>query len=117
MLYLPDLPDLINPLVLFWFRRDLRLTDNHGLYQALKQNCRVLPVFIFDTLILEQLVDPTDQRVNFIYTQLQQLQQELEQQGSSLLIGYGQPLEIYRALMDKHPFKQFIPTTIMNLMP
>ena len=39
---------------LFWFRRDLRLHDNHGLYEALKHNTDVLPIFIFDTSILEE---------------------------------------------------------------
>ena len=36
-------------ITLFWFRRDLRLDDNHGLYQALSANNIVLPIFIFDT--------------------------------------------------------------------
>ena len=37
---------------IFWFRRDLRLYDNHGLYEALKQDKAVLPIFIFDFLLL-----------------------------------------------------------------
>ena len=43
-----------------WFRRDLRLKDNAGLYHALKAGLPVLPVFIFDTEILDQLEDKTD---------------------------------------------------------
>lgn len=38
---------------IFWFRRDLRLEDNVGLHQALNGEVPVLPVFIFDTEILE----------------------------------------------------------------
>jgi len=45
---------------IFWFRRDLRLTDNAGLYQALKSNNPVLPIFIFDKNILEKLADKAD---------------------------------------------------------
>ena len=40
---------------IFWFRRDLRLDDNHALFEALKGNDPVLPIFIFDTEILEKL--------------------------------------------------------------
>ena len=37
---------------IFWFRRDLRLEDNIGLTQALSSGFPVLPIFIFDTAIL-----------------------------------------------------------------
>ncbi|WP_438964496.1 deoxyribodipyrimidine photo-lyase, partial [Winogradskyella sp.] len=43
------------PLSIFWFRRDLRLDDNIGLYNALKSGQNVLPIFIFDSEILEKL--------------------------------------------------------------
>jgi deoxyribodipyrimidine photo-lyase len=55
---------------LFWFRRDLRLHDNHGLYRALTQGGEVLPVFIFDKDILDSLKDKEDKRVAFIYKAL-----------------------------------------------
>ena len=42
-------------LTVFWFRRDLRIDDNHGLFKALSEKNRVLPIFIFDTNILEKL--------------------------------------------------------------
>ena len=51
---------------LFWFRRDLRLDDNKGLYEALKGEYPVLPVFIFDSEILNKLPE-TDARVSFIH--------------------------------------------------
>ena len=53
--------------VVFWFRRDLRLDDNAGLYYALKGEHPVLPVFIFDRDILDKLEDKDDARVTFIY--------------------------------------------------
>ncbi len=85
-------------LTLFWFRRDLRLADNHGLYQALKDSEQVLPIFMFDTNILNKLEDPTDRRVQFIYAQIQQLKGALEELGSSLLVCYGNPTEVYQQL-------------------
>ncbi|HMR44573.1 MAG TPA: deoxyribodipyrimidine photo-lyase, partial [Saprospiraceae bacterium] len=44
-------------IAVFWFRRDLRLEDNAGLYHALKNGRQVLPVFIFDKNILDELED------------------------------------------------------------
>ncbi|MDP9048902.1 MAG: deoxyribodipyrimidine photo-lyase, partial [Bacteroidota bacterium] len=55
------------PVSIFWFRRDLRLEDNAGLYHALKSGRPVLPVFIFDREILGQLQDKDDARVTFIH--------------------------------------------------
>ncbi|MGL6267626.1 MAG: deoxyribodipyrimidine photo-lyase, partial [Chitinophagaceae bacterium] len=55
---------------IFWFRRDLRLNDNTGLFHALKSGRPVMPVFIFDREILDQLEDREDRRVAFIHAAL-----------------------------------------------
>lgn len=73
---------------IFWFRRDLRLDDNAGLYHALKSNNPVLCLFIFDRAILDKLGDKKDTRVTFIYDTIKTLQQELEDRSSSLLVIY-----------------------------
>ena len=66
-------------LSLFWFRRDLRLHDNHGLYQALNPGSEaVLPIFIFDQDILEGLKDKADKRVAFIHKALTDIQTTLK---------------------------------------
>ena len=65
------------PVNIIWFRRDLRLTDNAALYHALKTTKPVLPIFVFDTTILNQLVDKQDRRVSFIHAALQQMQEAL----------------------------------------
>lgn len=85
-------------LTLFWFRRDLRLRDNAGLHHALKQHEDVLPFFIFDTEILDQLEDPADKRVAFIHQALFALKEELEKMGSSLLVLHGSPAVIFKNL-------------------
>ena len=61
---------------IFWFRRDLRLHDNTGLYHALSGDHPVVPIFIFDTDILEHLEDRDDARVTFIHDRLQKLGHE-----------------------------------------
>ena len=50
---------------MFWFRRDLRIEDNHVLFQALQGKNKVLPIFIFDPVILDRL-PKKDARVEFI---------------------------------------------------
>ena len=89
------LKNLIHPTTtLFWLRRDLRLEDNAAFYHALKENNGVLPVFIFDTIILEKLEDKADRRVEFIHQSLALLKSELEKSGSSLLVLHGDPVKI-----------------------
>lgn len=86
---------------IFWFRRDLRLSDNAGLYHALKKESNVIPVFIFDTCILSKLEDKKDSRVDFIHRCLSELKAELEKLGSSLLVLQCDPVEIYTTLTPK----------------
>ena len=90
---------------IFWFRRDLRLHDNAGLWHALKENEAVLPLFIFDDAILEKLTDPYDKRVAFIHSQLQILSQRLRELGSSLCVKKGIPTEVFRDLLKEFSVK------------
>jgi len=89
------------PVSVFWFRRDLRLDDNCGLFHALKSGWPVLPVFIFDDLILDDLQDKEDRRVAFIHHYLGQLNAELIKKNSSLLILKGKPDEVWKTLIHK----------------
>jgi deoxyribodipyrimidine photo-lyase len=94
--------NLITPTTsLFWFRRDLRLQDNAGLYHALKENKEVLPLFIFDSVILDKLEDKSDLRVTFIHQSLTLVQKQLGELGSSLVVLHGNPVEIFKVLNPK----------------
>jgi deoxyribodipyrimidine photo-lyase len=86
---------------IFWFRRDLRLQDNAGLYHALKENSNVVPIFIFDIQILNELEDKHDRRVDFIFQSLIQLKKTLEEKGSTLLIFLGDPAQLFRSFSIK----------------
>jgi len=81
----------------FWFRRDLRLDDNLGFYKALHGKNPVLPIFIFDKEILEELPED-DARVTFLHETLQKLRDTLQEDGSSLAIYHGKPLEIFQQI-------------------
>jgi len=86
---------------IFWFRRDLRLQDNAGLFHALKENKDVVPIFIFDTTILDKLEDKDDRRVEFIHNSLTVMQQQLEELGSSMIVFHGDPIAIFKSLKPK----------------
>ncbi len=85
----------------FWFRRDLRLDDNAGLFHALTSGRPVIPVFIFDTEILDEL-PPKDARVDFIHRTLEELQEKLREFGSSLLVKYGEPLQVWEEILSEY---------------
>jgi len=87
---------------LFWFRRDLRTNDNHGLYQALKNSENVLPIFIFDTDILEKLPNKEDKRLCFIYDCVKELHAYFTNEGSSLLVLHGNPLILFSKLTEEY---------------
>ena len=88
-------------LSIFWFRRDLRLDDNVGFYEALKSGNPVLPIFIFDSEILEQLPE-NDARVTFIHDTLQSMRSTLENNHkSSIAMFHGKPIDVYKQLINK----------------
>jgi deoxyribodipyrimidine photo-lyase len=86
----------------FWFRRDLRLNDNAGLYHALKSGVPVLPLFIFDRNILDLLENKADRRVEFIHAALEEIQQKLREVGSTLEVYDGNPVEVFRQLQSAY---------------
>ncbi|MBK8610267.1 MAG: deoxyribodipyrimidine photo-lyase [Chitinophagaceae bacterium] len=87
---------------IFWFRRDLRLEDNAGLFHALTGNYPVLPVFIFDRHILDKLSNKNDRRLCFIHNALEKMQRELIKTGSSLEVFYGEPLHAFENLFANY---------------
>ena len=87
---------------IFWFRRDLRLKDNHGLYRALESGKKVLPIFIFDEDILDLLENKSDKRVDFIVQTLQTLNSFLKSKNKGIKIFKGKPLEIYKKLTENY---------------
>ena len=98
--------DMKQEVSIFWFRRDLRIADNAGLYQALMGQYPVLPIFIFDSLILEQLEDRDDRRVNFIHQTLSELNNQLQSLGSTLFARYGSPAEVFGFLLEHYDIKE-----------
>jgi deoxyribodipyrimidine photo-lyase len=87
---------------IFWFRRDLRLDDNVGLFHALESDLPVLPIFIFDTSILNTL-DKNDARVSFIHETLKSIKAYLNTvYNSGIAIYNGKPQEIIESLITQY---------------
>lgn len=90
------------PINIFWFRRDLRLDDNTGFYEALKGGYPVLPIFIFDSEILDKL-PKDDARVTFINETLQNIQSTLqERHNTSIAMFHGKPIDIFKRLVETY---------------
>lgn len=87
---------------IFWMRRDLRIHDNVGLFQALSQESNVLPVFIFDTSILSTVENKSDIRVYFIWKTISELKAKFQSLGSDLLVKHGQPEVVFKALVKSY---------------
>ena len=96
-------------IVLVWLRRDLRLEDNQAIAEAIHQaeitEASVLPLFIFDTNILDTLKDRKDKRVTFIYNRIEYLHQTLTQMGSTLKVAFGDPLKVFKVLIQFYSIK------------
>lgn len=91
--------------VLFWLRRDLRWHDNVGLTQALQSGLPVVPIFILDPNILNELEDKSDARVSFIHGLLTEMQKTIAAFGSSLHVLYHHPTEAFHSLLSIYAVK------------
>lgn len=94
-----------NEIAIFWFRRDLRLHDNCGLFHALRSGYKVLPIFIFDEEILNEL-PKNDARVSFIYETLNAINIALLKIGSAVKIEKGTVLEVWKNLLENYTIKE-----------
>lgn len=91
-------------MTIFWFRRDLRLHDNHGLYEALSGDDEILPIFIFDSNILAEL-PKNDARVTLIHSLLDRMQQQLKALGKSMAVFHDEPEKVFAKLIKENDIK------------
>lgn len=91
-----------SPVTFFWFRRDLRLSDNVSLFHALNESDPVQPIFIFDTTILTDLTDKKDARVSFIHQAITNLEKEINKRGGALDIRIGKPIDVWKELVSDY---------------
>lgn len=80
----------MSDLILFWHRRDLRVSDNVGLAAARDRSQKVVGVFCLDPAILQR-DDVAPARVTYMIGCLQSLQKRYAEAGSQLLILNAEP--------------------------
>ena len=97
----------MSKLTLFWFRRDLRVQDNVGLFHALEQSEQVLPVFIFDQSILEKL-PKKDARVELILQALGYINDAMKGNQCTVGMYHGVPKAILNDLIDRYPIDRVV---------
>jgi deoxyribodipyrimidine photo-lyase len=86
---------------IFWFRRDLRLDDNIGLYHSLRDDIPVVPIFIFDSTILEKIKDTSDKRVALLYSFVLDLKKQLNKIETDLMIIHDSPERAWSKICDQ----------------
>ena len=86
---------------IFWFRRDLRVDDNHGLHEALSSSFPVLPIFIFDSNIIDELREK-DPRVSFIHEQLVNLNKLFKGHSSGLYTVKDNPINAFKKIINEY---------------
>jgi len=91
-------------MIVFWFRRDLRIDDNTGLFKAIATGEEILPIFIFDKNILEEL-PKDDHRVTFIAQLLDDINTELKKHNRSLAVFHDDPETVFKKLIADHKIK------------
>ena len=97
----------MNKATIFWFRRDLRLHDNVGLFHALSKSKNVYPIFIFDKDITKNL-NKDDYRLNFIKEQINLMNEKLKKYECSINIFYGKPLDVFKNIISKTEVEKIV---------
>lgn len=83
---------------IWWIRRDLRLSDNQALAAASTAADQVIPVFVLDPALLASPYSG-EKRLAFLFDGLRQLDADLRQRGSRLIVRQGDPAAALAALL------------------
>jgi deoxyribodipyrimidine photo-lyase len=89
-------------LSIFIFRRDIRLYDNNGLIEALKNSEKVIPIFIFTP---EQLVNnkyKSDNSVQFMMESLEDLEKQIKEKKGKIYYFYGEPSNVINKILKNN---------------
>lgn len=96
------MPKTSEKIQVVWLRRDLRVEDQAALHEAsLRSELSTLVIFIFDPEILDRLDNPQDRRVQFIWDELNHIDQILQPLSGSVSRFYGKPLEVFQRLQER----------------
>jgi deoxyribodipyrimidine photo-lyase len=84
--------------MIVWFRRDLRVDDHAALYHAAATGAPIVPVFVFDTEVIDRL--PSDGAVfDFQAEALRDLESAVAERGGRLIFRRGRSLDVHEELI------------------
>ena len=94
---------------IFWFRKDLRITDNHALSQFLK-DASSSESFSFIYIKNENSFRYFgEKRINFLYESLEELKKDLSELSINLQIFSGKSLEVFKIILaEKNPVTVYV---------
>ena len=85
---------------IFWHRRDLRIEDNIGLFEASKKSKNLIGVYILDPNLLDLNKTTSEAKNWFLCESLLELQKNWHRRGSHLLILNGDPIRLIYKLAE-----------------
>ena len=85
---------------IFWHRRDLRIEDNIGLFEASKNSKNLIGVYILDPNLLDLKKTTSEAKNWFLGESLLELQRSWEKRGTKLLILNGDPIKLIPKLAE-----------------
>lgn len=92
---------------IFWFRRDLRIDDNKGFFEALNGKNKVIPIFIYDTEIIDKLHND-DHRLTFIQNALGGINNAMKRNRCALRTYRGTPEAVFEKIIREFPIEKVI---------
>ncbi|MDA8763720.1 DNA photolyase family protein [Flavobacteriaceae bacterium] len=92
---------------IFWFRRDLRINDNKGFFEALNGKNKVIPIFIYDSKIIDKL-HKDDHRLTFIQNALGGINNAMKRNRCTLGIYRGSPEAVFEKIIREFPIEKVI---------
>lgn len=88
--------------VIWWIRRDIRLSHNPTLKAAVNSGLPVIPLFILDPGLL---TEPATNRQRFLMQALKSLDHDLQLAGNKLLIQRGKPFQVLKQIINENNSK------------
>lgn len=97
---------------IFWFRQDLRTSDNTALLQAIEKSETILPIFILDTNLIDNFWGLDDPKFAFIREAIDQISLDIKNSwGLWVKVFHGKPEEILPELCSKYDIKAIFTNT------
>lgn len=88
--------------IIFWFRQDLRLSDNVALTEATKSSRNLIPIYIFD----DELKSIGKAQYWWLHHNIASLQESLIHKGITLILKRGNTEKILIELIKKYQIKK-----------